>query len=129
MKKTIISLSVFCLLLTTFQSRAAGNCYSSWGTATCQADDSQYSSDYFDFFTNSGLTLNFWAYLGGSGPDYQAYAYASWSSLGPTSYYYYDASSTYAPYYFDGAAQSGGGLNLNAYSQGAGSSAGVTASW
>ena len=129
MKITTIALCVFCLLLTNFKSRAAGNCYTNWGTATCEANYGQYSSDTFEYTgANSGLTLVFWAYLGGTTVDYQAYAYAGWTTSGPSGYYYYAAGSTSSPYVFDGLAL-GGWLNLNAYTQGLGSSAGVTATW
>jgi hypothetical protein len=129
MKKSIISLSVVCLLLTNFQSRAAGDCFGSQGTATCQAQNNQYSGETFEFVGNGWLTLSFWALLGGSGgPGYQAYAFATWSTAGPVSYYYHDASAGYSYYYPDNMALSGT-VYLNASTQGSGSYAGVTASW
>jgi hypothetical protein len=130
MKKSIISLSVVCLLLTNFQSRAAGDCYSNTGTATCQAQDNQYSDETFAFSGTGWLTLRFWALIGGSGGSgYQAYAFATWSTAGPVSYYYHDPSNGYSYYYPDNMAAYSGTVYLNAFSQGSGSFAGVTASW
>jgi hypothetical protein len=123
MKKTISLLIVFCLLTASYSGFA--DCSSTANTANCSShgDDSDGDSIYYE--PTSGLTMYVYAVVPNSGT---AYAYVSWASTGPVSYYDYYPSAPHSTYYYDAYAQSGT-LTLGASSTGTGSHAGASVAW
>ena len=121
MKKTIILLAVFALLLNSYTSKAGcDNPYGynpyceNYGSPGLESQSWDLSSAFF------GLHL----YMGGYG---DAYSYGNWSSLG-TSSCYYTSGGMYSTTVDDYFVQDGL-ITLGAYSADTSSSAFIAASW
>lgn len=117
------------------------HCHTCWtigsNSATCYANADDYPCDLWDIQSDNfyiepqgDLHIGFWATVATTGPGYDAYATANWSTTGPTHYYSYGVYSSNSPYVSDYYGYLyPGNLNLAAYAFGAGSSSGLTADW
>lgn len=133
MKKTIILLTVFCLLLTSYKTQAVG-CYmdtiSTYGV--CTSEDGGTYSDSVYMISSGYIYVQTLALIMTPNPaiTQNAYASVSWNSTGPVNFRSFNLSSDRSTdeYYYDPYAIDGN-VSLYAYTVGAGTYAGVTASW